>query len=114
MPLVQKFNINITEGAIKRVKELLKQEKNPHLKLRVSVDGGGCSGFRYKYDLGEKVNKDDFILIKKDVSVVVDSISQKFLNGSTIEYIQELGNSYFRINNPNAIAKCGCGESFAL
>lgn len=114
MSLDKEFNIDITQDAIKRVKELIELEKNSNLKLRVTVDGGGCSGFQYKYDLVEETSEDDFLLIKNDVSVVIDSMSQEFLHNSVIEYIQDLGNSYFRVRNPSAVAKCGCGQSFAV
>lgn len=108
------MNIEITTAAAKRVKDLIAKNKKDMVALRVSVDGGGCSGFMYQYALVEKINNDDFILESNDVKVAIDPLSQQFLHGCKIEFIQELGNNFFQITNPNASAKCGCGNSFAV
>ena len=108
------MNIEITESAAERVKELIEKDPKNMIALRVSVDGGGCSGFMYQYALIEKINKEDFILQSKDIKVVIDPLSQQFLDGCTIEFTRELGSSFFQIINPNASAKCGCGNSFAV
>ena len=108
------MNIEITEAAAKRVKELIAKDKKDMVALRVSVDGGGCSGFMYQYALVEKINKDDFILESDGIKVAIDPLSQQFLNDCKIEFIQELGSNFFQITNPNASAKCGCGNSFAV
>ena len=108
------MNFQITNAAALRVSELIKKSTKIMSALRVSVDGGGCSGFMYQYQLTDKINDDDHIITSNGIKVVIDPTSQDFLNDSTIEFIQELGGSYFRITNPNASAKCGCGNSFAL
>jgi iron-sulfur cluster insertion protein len=108
------MNIEITEAAAKRVKELIIKDKKKMVGLRVSVDGGGCSGFMYQYALIEKIKSDDYVLESFDVKVAIDPLSQQFLEGCKIEFIQELGSNFFQIANPNASAKCGCGNSFAV
>lgn len=108
------MNIEITESAAKRVNQLIKQNEQNMVALRVSVDGGGCSGFMYQYSLIEQVDDNDFILNMHGVKVAIDQMSQPFLNGCRIEFIEELGSSFFQITNPNASAKCGCGNSFAV
>lgn len=108
------MNFDITPNACKRISELIKLEKEPKIALRIAVDGGGCSGFMYQYKLIDKINEDDLILEKGGIKVAIDHISINFLSGCTVEFIEELGNSYFQIKNPNATAKCGCGNSFAM
>jgi iron-sulfur cluster insertion protein len=108
------MEIKITPSAVARIAELIAKDKNKQVALRVSVDGGGCSGFMYNYQLVDSVNNDDFILENNGVKVAVDPVSQEFLEGCTIEFIQELGSNYFQINNPKATAKCGCGNSFTV
>ena len=108
------MNIEITEDASNRVKELIKKDSKNMIALRVSVDGGGCSGFMYQYALIDKINSDDFILESNGTKVAIDPLSQQFLDGCIIEFVQELGSNFFQIKNPNASAKCGCGNSFAL
>jgi len=103
--------IEITESAAKRICFLA----NGGNKLRVSVEGGGCSGFQYKYEFftGDS-NPDDIILEKDGAIVVIDSISMEFLKGSKLNFVEELGASYFEIKNPNASSGCGCGNSFSI
>jgi iron-sulfur cluster insertion protein len=108
------MSIEITEAAAKRVKDLIEKSEKNSIALRVSVDGGGCSGFMYQYELVEKINSDDFLVENYGVKVAIDPVSIKFLNDCTIEFVQELGASFFQIINPNASAKCGCGNSFAI
>src|SRR5690349_13243576 len=107
------MEIKITAEAVVRIAELIAKDDNK-MALRVSVDGGGCSGFMYDYQLVDSINNDDFILENNGVKVIIDPVSQNFLEGCTIEFIQELGSSYFQIKNPKATAKCGCGNSFAI
>lgn len=108
------MNFQITESAAKRVAELIKKNTNEKqiVALRISVDGGGCSGFMYQYKLVPSINKDDFISERDGVKIIIDEISQQFLNDCTLEFTEELGSNYFQIINPNATAKCGCGNSF--
>ena len=108
------FNFNITDQAAKKIKELSSQEKEEKNYLRISVDGGGCSGFMYKYDFTHKIEQDDKIIEHLSAIVLIDSISQEFLNGSKIDYIEELGAEFFQISNPQAKHKCGCGNSFGI
>jgi iron-sulfur cluster assembly accessory protein len=108
------MNIEITIDAANRVKELIEKDEKDMIALRISVDGGGCSGFMYQYNLIEKINEDDFVLENHGVKVAIDALSQQFLEGCRVEFIQELGSNFFQITNPNASAKCGCGNSFAV
>ena len=108
------MEIKITPSASARVAELIAKDSKKLIALRVSVDGGGCSGFMYNYQLVDSINGDDFILEDEGIKVAIDPVSQEFLEGCTIEFIQELGSNYFQITNPKATAKCGCGNSFAV
>jgi iron-sulfur cluster assembly protein len=82
--------------------------------LRVAVEGGGCSGFSYKFDFADKANDDDVVITRDGATVVIDEMSLEFLEGSEIDYANELIGSAFKINNPNATANCGCGTSFSI
>lgn len=104
----------VTDNAFKRIKNLITAETKQNLGLRISVDGGGCSGFRYIYDLDDKITPLDYVIEKDGTKVIIDNISSEYLNGSLIDYIEELGESYFNIKNPNASSKCGCGSSFSI
>ena len=108
------MQIKITDSASKRIEQLISQNKDPKIGLRISVDGGGCSGFMYNYELVDSFTEEDYIITHQGVKVIVDPISQEFLNGCLVDFIQELGSSYFQITNPKATAKCGCGNSFAV
>lgn len=107
----------ITEAASNRISFLIDEApttNTPIIALRVSVDGGGCSGFMYRYELTHVINEDDTIFDHQGAKVVIDITSLEFLNNCTINFAQELGGSYFEIINPNATGKCGCGSSFAI
>lgn len=104
----------VTENAAKRIAQLIEMEGNDQLKMRVTVDGGGCSGFQYKFSFDAKQNQDDRKIEKNGVSVLVDDISMGFLNGSKLDYVETLGAAHFEIKNPNATATCGCGNSFSV
>ncbi len=110
------MTITITDRAFERVSELIELEKNKDLVLRVSVDSGGCSGLMYNYELVSKntIEKDDYIFTKHNSTVIIDAISQKFMLDCTLDFIEELGSSYFNFSNPQAKAKCGCGNSFGV
>lgn len=108
------FNFDVTNKAITRISELILSEKKVKLGLRVAVDGGGCSGFMYNYNLVNKINEEDFVLEKSGVKIIIDPLSQTFLTKCKLEFIEELGGSYFQISNPNVTAKCGCGNSFNI
>ena len=106
------INFDVSQSAALRISELLKNEPDSKVAIRVAVDSGGCSGFMYDYNLIDKVNDDDFILEKYGVKIAIDPLSQPFLDKCKLEFVEDLGSAYFQISNPNAIAKCGCGNSF--
>jgi iron-sulfur cluster insertion protein len=108
------MNFTVTANAAKRIAELIKQKDASMLALRIAVDGGGCSGFMYQYKLTDSIDKDDYIAEKNGSKVAIDQLSQQFLDGCAVDFIEELGSSYFQITNPKATAKCGCGNSFSV
>ena len=107
-------HMNLQPNAIEKLKEILAEENNPNIKLRVFVQGGGCSGFSYGFTLDEAQNEDDFDFSYDDIKVVVDSMSYQYLQGSNIDYKEDLMNSSFVIDNPQAVSTCGCGSSFSI
>jgi iron-sulfur cluster insertion protein len=102
-----------TDAAVAKVRELLLEENNPALKLRVFVQGGGCSGFQYGFTFDEDVSEDDTTIERDGVQLLVDPMSFQYLAGSEIDYKDDLEGSQFVIRNPNANTTCGCGSSFA-
>jgi iron-sulfur cluster insertion protein len=107
-------SLSITESAAGRVRVLMESEGNPALMLRLSVSGGGCSGFQYAFDLDSTVNEDDHVIEENGVKVVIDEASLDLVAGSSIDYTEDLMAAAFVVRNPNATATCGCGTSFAL
>lgn len=103
-----------TEAAALKAKALIADEGNPDLKLRVFVQGGGCSGFQYGFTFDEKVNEGDHQIDKNGVTLVVDPMSYEYLAGAEVDYKESLEGSMFVINNPNATTTCGCGSSFSV
>jgi iron-sulfur cluster insertion protein len=108
MPLV------FSDSAANKVKELILEEGNPDLKLRVFVSGGGCSGFQYGFTFDEVVNEDDTALEKDGVTLLIDPMSYQYLVGAEIDYSEGLEGAQFVIKNPNATSTCGCGSSFSV
>lgn len=108
------MNLKVTDNAFKRVAELIKNDTTGKVALRVAVNGGGCSGFMYEYNLVDIINDEDDVIEQDSIKVVIDPLSRQFLDNCTVEFIEELGSAYFQISNPNASAKCGCGSSFAI
>jgi iron-sulfur cluster insertion protein len=106
--------MNLTESAVEKLRDILAEDGNPNLKLRVFVQGGGCSGFSYGFTLDEEQNEDDFDLAYGNVKVLVDSMSWQYLQGSEINYKEDLMGASFVINNPQATSTCGCGSSFSV
>ena len=106
--------MNLETGAVQKLRELIAEENNPNLMLRVFVQGGGCSGFQYGFTFEEAKNEDDFDFVYEDVTVVVDAMSMQYLNGASIDYKEDLMNANFVINNPQASSSCGCGSSFSV
>jgi iron-sulfur cluster insertion protein len=101
-----------TENAADKVAALISEEGNPNLKLRVYIQGGGCSGFQYGFTFDESINPDDQAYTTKAVTLLVDGKSAKFLSGATIDYLEDLEGERFTIDNPNAKTSCSCGSSF--
>lgn len=106
--------MNILPGAVTKLQELFVEENNPNVKLRVFVQGGGCSGFQYGFTFDETQGEDDFDFAAGDVRVLVDSMSMQYLQGANIDYQESLQGASFVINNPQATTTCGCGSSFAV
>ena len=103
-----------TDNAAKKVSELIADEGNDNLKLRVYISGGGCSGFQYGFTFDEEVNDDDTAVENSGVTVLVDSMSIQYLTGAEIDYKEDLTGAQFVIRNPNASTTCGCGSSFSV
>lgn len=103
-----------TDSAANKVKELILEEGNPELKLRVFVTGGGCSGFQYGFTFDEVANEDDTVMEKNGVTLLIDPMSFQYLVGAEIDYTEGLQGSQFVIKNPNATSTCGCGSSFSV
>ena len=105
--------ITITESAVAKIRDIIAEENNPSLKLRVFVQGGGCSGFQYGFTFDEAVNDDDTLVTKGNVTLLIDSMSLQYLVGAEIDYKEDVSGSQFVIKNPNATTTCGCGSSFS-
>ena len=104
----------LTDRAARRISRILAKEASPSA-LRISVAGGGCSGFQYEYDVVENApGPDDLVLERNGAVVLIDSLSLEFMGGAEIDFVDDLIGQSFQINNPNAVASCGCGTSFAV
>lgn len=112
--VIEGATVGFTDSAAVKVKALIEEEKNPNLKLRVSVDGGGCSGFQYGFAFDENVDDDDTVIEKNGATMLVDVTSMQYLNGSEVDYLEGLEGARFVVNNPNAKSTCGCGSSFSV
>lgn len=106
--------INFTDSAAAKVSELIAEEGNDNLKLRVYVTGGGCSGFQYGFTFDEEVNEDDTSVINGGVTVLIDAMSIQYLQGAEVDYKEDVNGAQFVIRNPNATTTCGCGSSFSV
>ncbi len=106
--------IKFTDNAAAKVSELIAEEGNDDLKLRVYVSGGGCSGFQYGFTFDEESNEDDTLIEKNGVTVLIDAMSIDYLRGAEIDYKEDVSGSQFVIRNPNASTTCGCGSSFSV
>ena len=105
--------ITITEEAVAKIKDIIAEENNPNIKLRVFVQGGGCSGMQYGFTLDEEQNEDDWDLDYNGVKVLVDSMSGGYLQGAEVDYKEDQYGASFSIKNPTAVTTCGCGSSFS-
>jgi iron-sulfur cluster assembly accessory protein len=106
-------NVTVSERAARRIGEILKAEPEGTM-LRVSVEGGGCSGFQYKFDMERAKASDDLVIDRDGAVVLIDPVSVDYMAGSEIDFVDDLIGASFKINNPKAVAGCGCGTSFAL
>jgi iron-sulfur cluster insertion protein len=103
-----------TDSAAGKVRQLIEEEGNDNLKLRVFVQGGGCSGFQYGFTFDEETNEDDTVMEKNGVQLLIDAMSYQYLVGAEIDYKEDLEGAQFVIKNPNASTSCGCGSSFSV
>ncbi len=109
------MQLTITDSATNRISDLIKSESSSkQLRLRIRVSGGGCSGFQYGFVIDDVLNPDDLVFEKNGIFVIVDEISLGLLEGSQVDYVEDLSSASFVIKNPNAVSSCGCGNSFSL
>lgn len=106
-------SLSLSARAAKRIAEILKTEGDGAM-LRISVEGGGCSGFQYKFDVARDRSADDLVIARDDAVVLVDPTSVDLLSGAEVDFVDDLIGASFRVNNPNATASCGCGTSFSI
>lgn len=111
---MDQYNITVTKAAFNRVYAMTQKPGNEHKKLRIAVDGGGCGGFTYNYSMVDRAGEDDIVFEGSNGTVVIDKGSCELLQNAIIDFIDDLGASYFSIMNPQAKGKCGCGNSFSM
>jgi iron-sulfur cluster insertion protein len=105
--------VTVTARAAKKIAQIIAAEGKPMM-LRLAVNGGGCSGFQYNFDLDDKSADDDLVIEQGGIKVLVDPTSLEFLKGAELDYVDDLIGSSFKVNNPNAASSCGCGTSFSI
>lgn len=110
----QFVSLVFTDAAADKVRELIEEEQNEQLKLRVYITGGGCSGFQYGFTFDENIEDGDTIIEKNGVTLLVDPMSGQYLDGAEIDYVENVEGAQFVIRNPNATTTCGCGSSFGV
>tara|TARA_B100001121_G_C18281525_1_gene430954 strand:- start:67 stop:384 length:318 start_codon:yes stop_codon:yes gene_type:complete len=103
---------DVSKSAIKRILEVSKRNNKKF--FRISIDGGGCQGFSYKFDFDDKISKNDKVLDFNDVKILIDSTSLEFINDAKLDFVEDMIGSYFKISNPKATSTCGCGISFSV
>ena len=111
--MTETAQVTLSDSAARRIREIVSAEAGKSA-LRVSVEGGGCSGFSYKFDLADEPGDDDIVLEKDQARVLIDQISLVYMAGSEIDFVDNLMGQAFQIKNPNAVASCGCGTSFSI
>ena len=111
---IEGATVGFTEAAANKVNILTREESNPDLKLRLSVSGGGCSGFQYDFAFDESVNEDDTVIEKNGATMLVDLTSMQYLDAAVVDYLEGLEGARFVVTNPNAESTCGCGSSFSV
>ena len=107
-------DVTFSDAAANKVKLLIAEEKNPDLKLRIYISGGGCSGFQYGFSFDEKVGDGDVVVENGEVALVIDPMSYQYLIGAEVDYTEGLKGAQFVVRNPNATTTCGCGSSFSV
>jgi len=113
-PAVIQAPVALSANAAKRIRAIVESEGNPALKLRVSVSGGGCSGFQYGFTLDDALTGDDLVVERDGAALVLDQMSADYMRGSEIDFVEDLSGAGFQIRNPLATSSCGCGNSFAV
>ena len=103
---------DVSKSALKRIVEVSKKNKKKF--FRISIDGGGCQGFSYKFDFDDKISENDKVLDYNEVRILIDSTSLSFINDAKLDFVEDMIGSYFKISNPNASSTCGCGTSFSI
>ena len=103
---------DVSKSAIKKISDVSKKNKNKF--FRISVDGGGCQGFSYKFDFDNKISENDKVLDFNEVKILIDSTSLEFINDAKLDFVEDMIGSYFKISNPKATSTCGCGISFSV
>ena len=111
---IEEHRIVLTENAARRIAVLRDQEEAENAFLRITVSGGGCSGFQYGFAFDEQRNAEDFVFERNGVAVVVDDVSLSLLNGAEVDFVEDLMGASFQVHNPNAASSCGCGNSFSI
>lgn len=114
MSPVPERQVSLSDSAVKRIASLISAEGDTNLMLRLSVSGGGCSGFQYGFSFDNTVQADDHLFERDGVKVVIDEASLDLLNGAEIDFVEDLVGAAFQVKNPNAKSSCGCGSSFAV
>ena len=107
-------SVGLSASAARRIRKVAEAEGNPALGLRISVSGGGCSGFQYSFTLDETETPDDIVIARDGARVLIDTISLEYLRGSEIDFVEDLSGAGFQIRNPLAASSCGCGNSFSV
>lgn len=106
--------VGLSDGAVRRIKAMLAREENPETFFRISVTGGGCSGFQYEFSFDTAMGEEDLVFERDGVRLVIDEMSLSFVDGAELHYEEELVGAYFTVRNPNATSSCGCGSSFSI
>ncbi len=114
MSEVAETSVIFTQNAAKRVAKLIEEEAKPNLKLRIYIQGGGCSGFQYGFKFDEESIDGDIEVVTDNVSLLIDPMSMQYLEGAEVDYVESLQGAQFVVNNPNASTTCGCGSSFTV
>jgi iron-sulfur cluster insertion protein len=106
--------VAFSDAAARKVKRLIEEEKNPNLRLRIFISGGGCSGFQYGFSFDENTSEGDLVVENGEVALVIDPMSYQYLIGAEVDYTEGLEGEQFVVRNPNATTTCGCGSSFSV